>query len=1362
MKLDIERWVQERREDNTLSEHKSFDAYREHKAWVLLGDPGAGKTSTFETLAEREGGTKVSASEFLDLNRPDGYPEPIFIDGLDEAAALEGKTPIGRIRSKLQQLGTPRFRLSCREADWRGSADSNALQQLVGGDKFAELHLSPLDTAQSVAFARHWLQCSEEDAQAFMEEAQRRDLDGLLANPQTLRMLTEAVGRQAHDWPASKEETYARACAKLVREQNENHLAAQRDSAPADAQLLHAAGYLCAVLLLSGSSSITIQRPATSQPHILELNELGATTSSTPSLADCRAVLRTHLFTGDALGHSVPVHRTVAEYLGARYLSQRMHEHLPANRILALLQGHDGGVVPELRGLHAWLAVLAHASVRASLIDHDPLGLVLHGDVLKFTTQEKVRLLQALQQEAARYAHFRSQNWASRPFGALATPDMQDHFRAWLQSPDRSATHQAVLDCVLDAMEHGQPMPALMPALEQVVRDKTYQSELRRSALRALCAAAKTVNDWAAPKHLLDDLHAQRIEDDRYGLAGALLKHLYPSQIPADTLWNYCTRDALALDSQQWEFWHYLVPHYAPEQDLPTLADALVKADLRMQSNGDDYTLSEVVSSLLVALTSRFGTQVDTPRLYGWLNLAMGLYHDNNLQPDTRKQLAQWFAENPWVYKQVYEYGISQMQQDPKQVRLGLYEIQNLLCEAEPPSDAADWYGLLAAQYTGELRHALIEKLIEIEQQRHGANSALERLEHWAQQHPEDSEWISTTVLQCPYPPDATRYEWINKSTQRKEKVRQEQSDEHAFLDKELPKLTSPEAHFGLLIHVGEISMDFYHRANAKTAKERLQEKLFDNPHWAEMALAGLRYFLLHRTDLPSVDDIFTLHLKSRRYNAAIPCLASMELRYADDPSTAFALEETLLEKLVAFRLTSNYGNPPAWFTQLVSANPDLVARVMLQLMRKQIAAKTEHVEGLSALAHDPQYAAIAKRITPALIEALPTKASTPQLRSVKLLVACMLRTLEHSDQLDWIENRLALSGLDVGQRVYWLTAGVQVQPALYLPQLRSYIGTNQKRAAHVYDLLYEQRQERALPTPLTLEAQAYLVELLGAQFTPAEEPRSGKAYWVTPAMDNMRFVQSLISAMAADPSKTAASALSALQQNPRLQPWGEHLQQAAYEQRLLRRKVLFQPPSVPQVCATLANLQPANAADLHALALDHLTQLAGEIRNGSTNDYSQYWNGEKPQLENDCRDRLLSDLRHLLPTGVNAEQEAPYADHKRADIKVLYGAWQIPIEIKRDAHKDLWTAIHKQLIAKYSRETSSDGYGIYIVFWFGTDYTQRAANGAPMNWPAAADGGHKPKTPQELQQRLAATVPKELQHKIAVLVIDCAKPVGQ
>ena len=64
--------------------------------------------------------------------------------------------------------------------------------------------------------------------------------------------------------------------------------------------------------------------------------------------------------------------------------------------------------------------------------------------------------------------------------------------------------------------------------------------------------------------------------------------------------------------------------------------------------------------------------------------------------------------------------------------------------------------------------------------------------------------------------------------------------------------------------------------------------------------------------------------------------------------------------------------------------------------------------------------------------------------------------------------------------------------------------------------------------------------------------------------------------------------------------------------------------------------------------------------------------------------------------------REGSYKDDKRADIRLSVPGFNIPIEIKRSCHDDWWSSIRTQLIAEYTRDPDTDGYGIYLVFWFG------------------------------------------------------------
>lgn len=1364
MSFYLERTVRERRPSDKEGDWSAPTALHTHAsthAWVLIADPGAGKTEAFKALAQAEGGTFIPARDFIELSPPPhGYPSPLFIDGLDEYTATQGNTghtAIGLIRSRLQQLGTPPFRIACREADWRGSTDSEALQRLVThsqvtGSTFSELHLEPLTEAQTIDFIRAQKPWDDALARSFIHSAQEHDLAGLLDNPQTLHMLLKSVTPDQPQFPTSKLETYQRACATLVQEHNEAHLAASGHVLLTDAQVLQAAGYLCAVMLLSGSSSIAKQPNQQHPAHVLVLRTLLANQPNTPTLEACQEAVQTKLFAGTGSGRFVPRHRTVAEYLAAEYMAQRIQAGLPLTRVLALMQGEDGGVVPALRGLHAWLAVAAGAQVRENLIARDPLGLVLHGDVRGFTVTEKMRLLQALKQEATRYTHFRSQNWASKPFGALATRDMQTHFQAMLRSPDRSPAHLAMLDCVLDALKHGHAMPELAPELEQVVRDKTYWERMRRTALDTLCSYEPANSHAITLRQLLEDIGSGKVEDQDMDLRGALLCHLYPKYMAAAELWQWYRPHKLTYMGVNYLFWLNLVTRFAPKADIPALLDALQASKLRLESSKEDDQLQRVIGELLSIAIAEFGEHIATRHLYTWLGLGLHEYNGNGLQSEHQNEIAAWLFAHPGHYKALVEYGIEQMADSEISVPLQFQQLRERLCDATPPEDAPAWLMSLAEQHTNTFRCELIAKSYRLTEEREGFDKAADLLAHWVSTHPEDTDWIARVWLYCPYPPDESTQERIDRDLQRKSNINKHKAAELQFLRENLPGLMKPNTHLGLLDHIGKTYLGTGTANKGETPQTRLLKALNDDPHWVDMALAGLRQ-CLERTDLPSVSSIIDLYLKGSRYHLSTPCLAAVELRYAEQPATSFdGLLPAQLETLVAFRLTNDYGNQPAWFTHLVLWQPTLVGQVMQQLMARELAAKREHVSSTYALAHDAQYATIAQSIAPALIRALPAKAAKKQLTTVRDFIACLLNRLGTATQLALIEEKLALPNMDVAQRTYWLTAGLLVRQETYFEPLKAFLGSNQTRASHAFELLHAVTYERATLDRLAPEARKLFIELMGARLSPSIRMRTEDAGWVSSAMNKADFVQRLVTSLAADPTDAATQALSSLEQNPALNTWREHIRQAAYEQHIARRKALFQPASVDAVCKTLANRQPANAADLWALTVDHLTALADSIRNGSTNDYRQYWDKDRqtPKLENDCRDALLSDLKvRLQTTGVNAESEGSYADSKRADIKVLFGHWHIPVEIKRDTHPDVWTAIRDQLIAKYSREAASDGYGIYIVFWF-----QGKLTGTPV------DGGRKPTSPQELQQRLAATVPPELQSRIAVLVIDCSQPM--
>jgi hypothetical protein len=218
------------------------------------------------------------------------------------------------------------------------------------------------------------------------------------------------------------------ACEKLATELNAEHRSAKRSQVPDTTALLHAAGGICAMLLLADIEALT--ETGDNSGGIIALRDIAFLQSVPAAFA-----LKTRLFVGIGEELIAPVHRNVAEYLAARFLAQEMQNGLSTGRVLSLMTAADGGTVSGLRGLNAWLSVL-HPPSRRRLIEIDPLGAALYGDTRLFSVEHKMVLLKSLHALARQYAALQRQLHAMETF-------LADYGLVWVGDGDSDAENDA-------------------------------------------------------------------------------------------------------------------------------------------------------------------------------------------------------------------------------------------------------------------------------------------------------------------------------------------------------------------------------------------------------------------------------------------------------------------------------------------------------------------------------------------------------------------------------------------------------------------------------------------------------------------------------------------------------------------------------------------------------------------------------------------------------------------------------------------------------------------------------------------------------------------------------------------------------
>lgn len=510
---------------------------------VVLGEPGLGKSTVMRNLQEES--TKLDRADrvtlAIQLNAyssdsllsHDLFDSPhfqewlsgthtlaLFLDGLDECL-LHIRTVATLLATQLARLPVSRLelRIACRTAEWPEVLRQQLRQSypVVG-----EFVVAPLTRADAEIAARD----RNQDAAAFLQAVEQRDLGPLAARPLTLKFLLASFEGSAQ-LPDSLVKIYTDGCRLLCTELSKSREASGHAGDTDPDLLLSVAERAAAVTLFGRRSAIAAAADAVLSDDEVRASDLagydcaGGVDQFVKS-SDVRLMLRTGLFhrRSDA-ARFVWSHWSYAEFLAARFIARR---ELTREQQLALLTQTDTDgtlkVTPQLQQTASWLVAM-----RPDLIDafvrSDP-QMLLRVDL---PVGVRPRVTEALLELFAKGELTDFDLSLRQRYEFLRHAGLADQLRPYVSGSHYEPMVRRVAIDIAEATRTTQ----LLPELTIIALDATESVYTRAQAAYAV----NRIGDRVYKRQLAPLLETSKQDDPQLELRGCALHALWPEDISA-------------------------------------------------------------------------------------------------------------------------------------------------------------------------------------------------------------------------------------------------------------------------------------------------------------------------------------------------------------------------------------------------------------------------------------------------------------------------------------------------------------------------------------------------------------------------------------------------------------------------------------------------------------------------------------------------------------------------------------------------------------------------------------------------------------------------------------------------------------